>query len=384
MAHSEHTDMTALFHDMIRRFLAQEVAPHYEQWEEQGEIPRGIWHKLGEAGLLGIDLDESHGGAGADVAVTQLALEEISRHGFGGLASAYNIHANIVMPYLQNLGSPAQQEQWLPAMARGEVVGAIAMTEPNAGSDLAALKTRAKKVEAGWQLDGAKLFITNGQVADLVIVCAKTDPDAGAKGVSLFLVDTRLPGFSRGKPIRKIGQHASDTAELFFDQLLLPESALLGEVGAGFRYLMQELPRERLGVGAQALGAMEGALALTLDYVKERRAFGQAVGDFQNTRFKLAEIKAQIDMARAYFDSCVEKYRHQKMDSTDAAILKLQLSEMQCRTVDTCLQFFGGYGYTLEYPISRFYLDARVQTLYAGTSEIMKEVIARSLLGRAA
>ncbi|AIA75621.1 acyl-CoA dehydrogenase [Halomonas campaniensis] len=374
----------ALFHDMISRCLAQEVAPFYDQWEADGEIPRSLWLALGAAGLLGIDLDETYGGSGADIAITQLALEEMSRQGFGGLASAYNIHANIVMPYLQNLGTDEQRETWLPRMASGEWLGAIAMSEPHAGSDLAAMKTRATKTADGWLLNGSKLFITNGQVADLVIVCAKTDPSAGAKGVSLFLVDTSLPGFSRGKPIKKIGQHASDTAELAFDQLQLPNSALLGEEGAGFRYLMQELPRERLGVGAQALGAVEGALALTLDYVTQRHAFGQRVADFQNTRFTLAEIKAQLDVARAYFDQCVNKYRHGTMTSTEAAILKLQLSELQCRAVDRCLQLFGGYGYTHEYPISRFYLDARVQTIYAGSSEIMKEVVARSLLGKVA
>ena len=339
---------------------------------------------MGAAGLLGIDLDEQHGGSGADIAITQLALEELSRQGFGGLASAYNIHANIVMPYLQNLGTAAQCERWLPAMARGDALGAIAMTEPHAGSDLASMRTRAKRTNDGWELSGSKIFITNGQFADLVIVCAKTDPSAGSKGVSLFLVDTRLPGFSRGKPIKKIGQHASDTAELAFDQMQLPHDALLGEEGAGFRYLMQELPRERLGVGAQALGAVEGALVLTLEYVQQRQAFGQRVADFQNTRFTLAEIKAQLDVARAYFEHCVEKYRQGTMSSTDAAILKLQLSELQCQAVDRCLQLFGGYGYTHEYLISRFYLDARVQTIYAGSSEIMKEVVARSLLGKVA
>lgn len=374
----------ALFHDMISRCLAQEVAPFYDQWEADGEIPRSLWLALGAAGLLGIDLDEAYGGSGADIAITQRALEEMSRQGFGGLASAYNIHANIVMPYLQNLATDEQRETWLPRMASGEWLGAIAMSEPHAGSDLVAMKTRATKTADGWMLNGSKLFITNGQVADLVIVCAKTDPSAGAKGVSLFLVDTSLPGFSRGKPIKKIGQHASDTAELAFDQLQLPSNALLGEEGAGFRYLMQELPRERLGVGAQALGAVEGALALTLDYVTQRHAFGQRVADFQNTRFTLAEIKAQLDVARAYFDQCVNKYRHGTMTSTEAAILKLQLSELQCRAVDRCLQLFGGYGYTHEYPISRFYLDARVQTIYAGSSEIMKEVVARSLLGKVA
>ncbi len=384
MTQDIHQDeLTPLFHDMICRFLEQEVAPHYEAWEAAGEMPRAMWQRMGEAGLLGIDMPEPLGGAGADFAITQLAVEEISRQGFGGLASAYNIHANIVMPYLLHIATPAQQQHWLPAMARGETIGAIAMTEPGAGSDLAAMKTRARRTEGGWRLDGSKLFITNGQVADLVIVCAKTDPEAGARGVSLFLVDTRLPGFSRGQPIKKIGQHASDTAELFFDGMELPADALLGEEGRGFAYLMQELPRERLGVGAQALGAMEGALALTLAYVKERRAFGQRVGDFQNTRFTLAEVQADIELGRAYLEKCMAQYRQGAMGPTEAAILKLRLTEMQCATADTCLQLFGGYGYTREYPISRFYLDARVQTIYAGTSEIMKEVVARSLLGKA-
>ncbi|BBI75117.2 acyl-CoA dehydrogenase [Vreelandella aquamarina] len=372
----------ALFHTMITRCLAQEVAPFYPQWEDAGEIPRSLWKALGAAGLLGIDLDEAYGGSAADIAVTQLALEEMSRQGFGGLASAYNIHANIVMPYVQNLGSPEQKETWLPRMAQGDCLGAIAMSEPHAGSDLAAMKTRATRIDDGWLLNGSKLFITNGQVADLVIVCAKTDPSAGAKGSHCFWWTPRYPDFlvvSRSK----IGQHASDTAELAFDQLKLPANALLGEEGEGFRYLMQELPRERLGVGAQALGAIEGALALTLEYVTQREAFGQRIADFQNTRFTLAQIKAQLEMARAYFDQCVERYRQGTMSSTDAAILKLQLSELQCHAIDRCLQLFGGYGYTQEYPISRFYLDARVQTIYAGSSEIMKEVIARSLLGKA-
>ncbi|WP_404416912.1 acyl-CoA dehydrogenase family protein [Marinospirillum sp.] len=373
---------TALFDDMISRFLDQEADPHYTAWEEAGQIPRDFWLKLGEAGMLAVDLAEDYGGTGADFGITQRVIEEISRRGYGGLASGYNIHSNIVIPYLEHLATEEQKQHWLPRMATGEVMGAIAMTESGAGSDLAALKTRAQKVEGGWQLDGSKIFITNGMLADMVIVCAKTDPSAGARGVSLFLVDTHLPGFSRGKPIKKIGQHASDTAELFFDGMLLPEDALLGQEGSGFAYLMQELPRERLGVGSQALGSMEGALALTLDYVQERKAFGQRIADFQNTRFKLAEVRAQIDMARAYFDQCVDKYRQGEMTATDAAIIKLQLSEMQCKTIDECLQLFGGYGYTLEYPISRFYVDARIQTIYAGTSEIMKEVIARSLLGK--
>ncbi|MBJ6138571.1 acyl-CoA dehydrogenase family protein [Marinobacter litoralis] len=371
-----------LFQTMIVRALEQEVAPFYEQWEEAGELPRALWNTLGEAGMLGIDLPEKYGGAGASFEISQLAIEETARMGFGGLASGYNIHANIVMPYILHLGSEMQNQAWLPRMSSGEVLGAIAMTEPGAGSDLAAMRTTAERTAEGWKINGAKVFITNGLQADLVIVCAKTNPQAGAKGVSLFLVDTRLPGFSRGKGIKKIGQHASDTAELFFSDLVVPEDALLGEEDKGFVYLMQELPRERLGVGAQAIGASEGALALTLDYVQQRQAFGQRIADFQNTRFKLAEARARIDMARAYLNQCVAKYHQGSMNATDAAVLKLMLTEMQCDIAHECLQLFGGYGYTREYPISRFFVDARVQTIYAGTSEIMKEVIARSMLGK--
>ncbi|MBU2964147.1 acyl-CoA dehydrogenase family protein [Amphritea sp. 2_MG-2023] len=379
LGHYEDRD---LYQTMISRALKQEVSPYYDAWEAAGGMPKSIWPTLGAAGLLGIDMPEQYGGAGAGVEVCQQVVEEIARQGFGGLCASYNIHANIVMPYILHIGTEDQRQRWLPPMISGQTVGAIAMTEPSAGSDLAALRTSAKRTEDGWLINGAKVFITNGLHADLVIVCAKTDPKAGAKGVSLFLVDASLPGFSRGKGIKKIGQHSSDTAELFFADLLVPHDALLGEEGKGFSYLMQELPRERLGVAAHAIGATEGALALTLNYVQERKAFGHKIGDFQNTRFKLAEAKAQLDMARVYLDHCLYKYNREAMTPTDAAILKLQLTEMQCKITDECLQLFGGYGYTEEYLISRFYVDARVQTIYAGTSEIMKEVIARSLLGK--
>lgn len=379
---SAHDSDVEVFQTMISRVLEQEIAPHYDKWEADGATPKSIWQTLGAAGMLGIDMPEEYGGAGASIEISQLAVEELARQGFGGFCGSYNIHANIVMPYILHIGTDEQKQQWLPAMISGDAVGAIAMTEPGAGSDLAAIRTSAKHTNDGWLINGAKIFITNGLQADVVIVCAKTNPEAGAKGVSLFLVDASLPGFSRGKGIHKIGQHSGDTAELFFSDLLVPHDALLGEENKGFSYLMQELPRERLGVAAQAIGATEGALALTLDYVQERKAFGQRVADFQNTRFKLAEAKAQLDMARVYLDHCIEKYKHNAMTPTDAAVLKLQLTEMQCKITDECLQLFGGYGYTLEYPISRFYVDARVQTIYAGTSEIMKEVIARSLLGK--
>ena len=372
----------ALFRDMTQRALQKEVAPHYDTWEQNEVMPRTIWHTLGQAGMLCVDLPEAYGAAGASFEIAQMVLGEMAQMGYGGLASSYNIHSNIVAPYIFHQGSDAQKQQWLPKMVSGDVVGAIAMTEPGSGSDLAALRTTAVREGDEWLINGSKTFITNGLLADLVIVCASTNPSAGAKGISLFLVDTSLPGFSRGKGIRKIGQHSSDTAELFFDNLRLPADALLGEENRGFFYLMEELPRERLGCATQAIFATDGALALTLDYVQERKAFGQTVGSFQNTRFKLAEIKTQLELCRAYYRQCMDKYIQGAMTLEDAALLKLSSTEMQCTAADQCLQLFGGYGYTSEYPISRFYVDARVQTIYAGTSEIMKEVIARPMLGR--
>lgn len=372
----------ALFRDMTQRALQKEVAPHYETWEQNEVMPRSIWHTLGQAGMLCVDLPEAYGAAGTSFEIAQMVLGEMAEMGYGGLASSYNIHSNIVAPYIFHQGSDAQKQRWLPKMVSGDVVGAIAMTEPGSGSDLAALRTSAVREGDEWVLNGSKTFITNGLLADLVIVCASTNPSAGAKGISLFLVDTSLPGFSRGKGIRKIGQHSSDTAELFFDNLRLPADALLGEENRGFFYLMEELPRERLGCATQAIFATDGALALTLGYVQERKAFGQTVGSFQNTRFKLAEIKTQLELCRAYYQQCMDKYIKGAMTVEDAALLKLSSTEMQCTAADQCLQLFGGYGYTSEYPISRFYVDARVQTIYAGTSEIMKEVIARPMLGR--
>ncbi|WP_417228509.1 acyl-CoA dehydrogenase family protein [Amphritea sp.] len=372
----------ALFRDMTQRALAQEVTPYYDDWERAGIMPRTIWPTLGQAGMLCVDLPEQYGAAGAPFEVAQLVLGEMAQLGYGGLASSFNIHSNIVAPYILHRGTDAQKQHWLPKMVSGEVVGAIAMTEPGSGSDLAALRTRAVRDGDEWVLNGSKIFITNGLLADLVIVCASTDPAAGAKGISLFLVDASLPGFSRGKGISKIGQHCSDTAELFFDNLRLPADALLGEENHGFFYLMDELPRERLGCATQAIAATDGALALTLNYVLERKAFGQTVGSFQNTRFKLAEVKTQLELCRAYYQQCLHHYNHGTMTIEEAALLKLSATEMQCQAADQCLQLFGGYGYTTEYPISRFYVDARVQTIYAGTSEIMKEVIARPMLGR--
>ncbi|PKG99687.1 acyl-CoA dehydrogenase family protein [Paraglaciecola sp. MB-3u-78] len=377
-----NTEEIQMFRDMVLRFLEQEVLPHYDSWEKNHKMPREMWNTMGSAGMLLVDFPEKYGAADASFDVCQMIQEEMCRLNLHALATGYNIHSNIVAPYLLHIGNQQQQDRWLPAMVSGEVLTALAMTEPGAGSDLAGIRTKAIKDGDHYILSGSKTFITNGNDADMIIVCAKTDVNAGSKGISLFLVDTSIPGFSTGKPIEKIGQHCSDTAELFFENMHIPSNALLGEEGKGFVYLMQELPRERLGCAVQAIGHAQGALDITCDYVKERKAFGQSVSQFQNTRFKLAECQTELEMCRALLEKHMHKYQRGEMTVTDAAMLKLAATEMQLTMVNECLQLFGGYGYTDEYPISRFYRDARIQTIYAGTSEIMKEVIARDILGR--
>jgi acyl-CoA dehydrogenase len=371
-----------LFRDMARRALETEISPHIEAWEEAHAVPRELWNTLGQAGLLCPDMPEEFGAAGTTPHVTFAIIEELSRMGFGGIASGYGIHSNIVAPYIEHFGTEEQKAHWLPKMVSGEVLGALAMTEPGAGSDVQGIRTNAVRDGDEWVLNGSKIFITNGMLADMIIVAAITDPGKGAKGTSLFLVDASLPGFSRGKKIEKMGQHTSDTAELFFQDVRLPANALLGEENKGFVIMMQELPRERLGIAAQAVASAEGALDLTIDYVLERKAFGQTVASFQNTRFTLAEVKTEIAINRAFYDKCADLYTQDKLSSEEAAMLKYASTEMQCKTIDECLQLFGGYGYTIEYPISRFYTDARIQRIYGGTSEIMRELVARSILGR--
>jgi acyl-CoA dehydrogenase len=371
-----------LFRDMAHRALEQEISPHIVEWEARHAVPRELWNKLGEAGLLCPDLPQEYGAAGTTPQVTFMVIEELSRMGFGGIASGYGIHSNIVAPYIEHFGTQEQKNHWLPKMVTGEVLGALAMTEPGAGSDVQSIRTNAHRDGDGWVLNGSKIFITNGMLADMVIVAAITDPGKGAKGTSLFIVDATSPGFSRGKKIEKMGQHTSDTAELFFQDVRLPASALLGDLNKGFVIMMTELPRERLGIAAQAVAAAEGAMALTVDYVLERKAFGQTVSSFQNTRFTLAEVKTEISINRAFYEKCANAYAQGSLTSEDAAMLKYASTEMQCKTIDQCLQLFGGYGYTTEYPISRFYTDARIQRIYGGTSEIMREMVARSILGR--
>ncbi len=370
------------FRTTVRKFLNEEVMPYYTQWEKDHMSPRSIWNKLGAAGLLGVDVPEKEGGTGADFPFSAIIPEEIARAGAAALATNVSIHSDIVIPYLLHLGTEEQKQQWLPKMLTGDVVGAIAMTEPNAGSDLAGIRTTAKAEGEHYRINGSKIFITNGQHAELVIVAAKTDQQKGSKGMSLFLVDTTLPGYSRGRKLDKMGQHAGDTSELFFDNLVVPKSAILGQAGEGFIHLMNELPRERLIIAIMGLGAADGALEWTIDYVQQRKAFGKSISDFQNTRFKLAEMKTAIELNRAFINQCIDQYIHGTLNTTMASMAKLAATELQGRVTDECVQLFGGYGYMSEYPISRAYVDARVQRIYGGSSEIMKEIIARSLVGR--
>jgi len=372
----------ASWRDTVRRFLADEVEPHYAQWERNGIMPRELYLKAGETGLLCVDLPEQYGGVGAPFEFSCTVAEEASRLGYASLVTNFMMHSDIVAPYILHLGTDAQKAKYLNRMARGECFGALAMTEPGTGSDLQAIKTNAVPDGDGYRLNGSKTFITNGQLADVIIVAAKTDPKAGGKGMTLILLDGDKPGFKRGRNLEKIGMHAADTSELFFDNVYLDADAVLGKVGGGFGHLIDELPRERLMLAVAAVAHAEGALERTIEYVTQRKAFGATVASFQNTRFELAKIKTDIEVHRAFYEKCRAQYAQGQLDVPTAAMIKLATSEMECRTIDACLQLFGGYGYMAEYPISRYWTDARVQRIYGGTNEIMKEVIARSLVGR--
>lgn len=371
-----------LFRDNYQRFLAEHVAPFYETWEEQGLIPRELWHKLGDNGFLCVDVPEEYGGFGAPIHYSQMLVQETAKAGFTALAVGIGGQSELVSPYIQNIGSEEQKKYWLPKMVSGEVVTAIAMTEANAGSDLQAIRTQAILDGDHYVVDGSKTFISNGHHADLIVLVAKTDPQARAKGISILLVDAHLNGVKKGRGLKKIGLHAQDTAELFFDQVYVPKSQLLGQEGHGFSYLMQELPRERLSISLMALGAIQGAIDITKEYVLERKAFGQALSQFQNTRFVLAQAQIKALAAEAFVERCKDLYSKDVLSVTEVAALKCFITDTQCEVIDQLLQLFGGYGYMQEYPISRFFVDARVQKIYGGTNEIMKEIVARELLGK--
>lgn len=370
---SEHTQ----FRESVRRFVEKEIAPYHAQWEKDGVISREAWKKAGEQGLLLTNIPAEYGGGDADFLTSVIMIEEMMRHVFSG--PGFRLHSDIVAPYILHLGTEEQKQRLLPAMARGDIVCAIAMTEPGAGSDLQSIRTQAVREGDEFVISGQKTFITNGALADVVIVACKTDPSAGAKGVSLILVETERPGFSRGRKLEKIGMKAQDTSELFFDQVRVPVTNLLGREGGGFGHLMSELPQERLLVGITAVTVMEAALSWTVEYTRERKAFGRTLADFQNTRFKLAEVKTEVTVARTFLDDCILKHMKGELDVPTAAMCKWWLSELECRVVDTCLQLFGGYGYMREYPIARAYEDARVHRIYAGANEVMRELVARSL-----
>ena len=373
------SDDVSMLQDMADRFMETEIAPHYERYEKHEIVDREAWEKAGAAGLLCASVPEEYGGAGGTYAHEAVIAEALGHAGVDGFGIA--LHNAIVAPYILHHGSEEQKQRWLPKLATGELIGAIAMTEPGAGSDLQGVKTTARKDGNHYVINGSKTFITNGQNANLIIVVTKTDPSAGAKGTSLMVVETdEVDGFERGRNLDKIGLKANDTSELFFNDVRIPTSNLIGtEEGQGFVQLMTELPQERLLIANQAISMIERALALTIDYVRERKAFGKAVIDFQNTQFKLAELKSEAVMARVFVDNCVAQHLKGELTTVTASMAKYLLTELQCKVVDECLQLHGGYGYMNEYPIARMFRDARVQRIYGGTNEIMKLLIARSL-----
>ena len=373
------TEELVLLEEQARRFIGAEFAPHVERWCEEGMYGREVWTKAGAAGLLCPAIPEEYGGVGGTFAHEAVIGRELSLAGFDSFGAP--LHAGIVAPYILHYGTEEQKRRWLPKLATGELVGAIAMTEPGTGSDLQAVRTTAKKSGNGYALNGAKTFITNGQHANLVIVVAKTDPKEKAKGVSLMVVETAdAAGFRRGRKLKKLGLDAADTSELFFEEVALPAESLLGtEEGQGFAQLMNELPQERLIVAIHAMAMMERALELTIAYVKDRAAFGRKIIEFQNTQFVLAECKTEATVGKVFLDHCLGQHLDGKLDGATASMAKYWLTDLLGTITDRCLQLFGGYGYMDEYPISRLYRDARVMRIYAGTNEIMKLLIARGL-----
>ena len=370
------------FADSFRRFIDKELTPYHAAWEDQGYVAREVWSQAGANGFLCMSLPEEYGGAGADKLYSVAQMEELARAGTTGIG--FGLHSEIVAPYILHYGTEAQKQKYLPQMASGAVVGAIAMSEPAAGSDLQGIKTTAIKSADGshYVLNGSKTFITNGWHADLVIVVAKTDPAAGAKGTSLLLVERGMPGFEKGQRLKKMGMKAQDTSELFFNDVQVPVGNLLGGPameGRGFICLMEQLPWERLQIAITAVAAAQAAIDWTLDYVKQRKVFGQSVASFQNTRHTLAELQTQVQVARVFVDKCCELIVRDQLDTETTSMAKYWTTDLQCKVMDECVQLFGGYGYMWEYPITRAYADARVQRIYGGTNEIMKEVIARAM-----
>ena len=372
-----YTEEHQLFRDNVRKFMQREIQPHWEAWEAQGHISREAWLKAGEAGLLCTHLPVEYGGSGVDFRYSSIVIEEQAYVFSSG--PGFSLHSDIVAPYILHYGNDEQKEYWLPKLCTGEIITAIAMTEPGTGSDLAGVRTTAVADGDHYVINGSKTFITNGQMADLYVVVCKTDTSAGAKGVSLFLVEASRAGFSRGKNLHKVGMKAQDTSELFFDNVRVPKENLLGQKNAGFIYLMQELAQERLSVAIGGVASARACYEETVKYVKERQAFGKPIAALQNTRFKLAELRTELDVTQCYVDRCLELHCEGKLSIDDAAAVKLWATEAQFRIIDACVQLHGGYGYMWEYPVARAWADSRVQRIYAGTSEIMKEIISRTI-----
>jgi long-chain-acyl-CoA dehydrogenase len=373
-----------LFRGAVAEFVRRVVEPRREEWDEVGIIGRDAWLAAGRQGIIGLSAPEDFGGAGQlrDYRYRQVVNEELARAGAGSLSASFSVHDDILIPYIARLGDDQQRKRWLPGMAAGSLIAAVAMTEPGTGSDLRGIRTTATRANGGWRVNGSKTFITSGYQADLVVTVARTGPGNGAGDFSLLVVEDGMEGFARGRKLKKVGLHAQDTAELSFTDVFVPDANVLGGIGEGFAHLMELLPLERLSIAAGALASMQAAFGWTLAYVQERRAFGQPVADFQNTRFKLADMSAEIAATEALIDRSIRGWNQTALTAVEAARAKLWASEAEGRVIDTCLQLHGGYGYVLEYPVARAYQDARVHRIYGGTSEIMREILGRDLAGR--
>lgn len=366
-----------MWRQSVRKFVEKEIVPYHEQWEKDGIVPRELWLKAGAAGLLGCTVPEEFGGMGLDYLFDVVVFEELWRVGASG--PGFLIHTDLVMTYILSFGTDEQKQYWLPKMVRGEAIGSLGMTEPHAGSDLKAVRTNAVPDGNGYVINGQKVFISNGQLCDVIVLATKTDTTVGAHGVTLFLVDASTPGFKRGQNLSKLGMKAQDTSELFFDNMRIPGDAMLGSEGQGFKLMMTKLPQERLAQAIRSATVTEVMIEWTVDYTAERKAFGQTIGDFQNTQFVLADLKARSVMARVFTDKCIDLFMKGELDSVDAAMAKMVTSELHCEAADKCLQLFGGWGYMWEYPICRAYADARIVKIAGGSIEIMKTIIAREM-----
>lgn len=366
-----------MFRDTVRKFIDREIRPYHHQWEKDGIVPREVWLKAGAAGLLCCTVPEEYGGLGLDYLFDVIVFEEIARCGYTG--PGFLIHCDLVATYIKSFGTEAQKKQWLPKMVSGEAIGALGMTEPHAGSDLKNIRTRAMRDGDHYVINGQKVFISNGQMCDVLVLATKTDRDGGAKGVTLFLVDASLPGFKRGKNLEKLGLKAQDTSELFFEDLRVPASAMLGVEGKGFELMMTKLAQERLAQAIRSAAVAEEVIDYTVEYTSTREAFGKTIGDFQNTQFKLAELHTEAVIGRVFTDHCIQLFMNGELDALDAAMAKMWLSNLHCKVVDECLQLFGGWGYMWEYPIARAYADARIVKIAGGSIEIMKYLIGRDL-----